>query len=124
MIEELPTYSNILFGLTVIVTILWFYAATKSRTFLFLIIFRTMLQSILGLKGFCKDNEMIPPRIMLFGALPALVAISITFLTNKGRALIDNINLRTLTYLHAIRIPVEIVLALLFHQGLVSVYMT
>ena len=34
------------------------------------------------------------------------------------------INVKTLTYFHSIRIPVEIVLALLFYYGLVSVYMT
>lgn len=33
-------------------------------------------------------------------------------------------NLKTLTYFHAIRIPVEMVLSLLFHHGVVSVYMT
>ena len=61
---------------------------------------------------------------MLFGVFPTLIMIGITFLTAKGRIFIDQINLKTLTYFHSIRIPVEIVLVLLFYQGVVSVYMT
>jgi len=105
-------------------TIVWFYFATKSRTFLIVAISWTILQSILGLKGFYQDTETLPPRIMPFGIFPTLLAMVITFLTNKGRAFIDNINLKTLTYFHSIRIPVEVVLTLLFYQGLISVYMT
>lgn len=124
MIAELPIYINVLFGLTVLGTIVWFYITTKSKTFLFVAIGWTILQSILGLQGIYQHTETIPPRIMLFGVFPTLILIVITFLTKRGRTFIDNINLKTLTYFHSIRIPVEIVLALLFHQGLVSVYMT
>jgi hypothetical protein len=42
----------------------------------------------------------------------------------RGRRMIESINLRGLTYFHAIRIPVEIVLYLLYSQHLVSVYMS
>lgn len=122
--ENLPTYINLLFGLTVIATIIWFYLATKSKTFLFVAIGWTLLQTALGLSGIYQDTQTIPPKLMLFGIFPTLVFIAATFLTAKGRQFIDNINLQTLTYFHSIRIPVEIVLALLFHQGVVSVYMT
>jgi hypothetical protein len=124
MIKELPTFINLLFGLTVLATIIWFYFASKSKTFLALALAWTVLQSILGLTGGYQEIETIPPGIMLFGIFPTLILIVITFLTSKGKAFIDGINLETLTYLHTIRVPVEIVLALLFHQGLVSVYMT
>lgn len=124
MVEKLPLYINILFGLTVIGTVVWFYFATKSRTFLFVAIGWIILQTIAGLSGIYQDTEIIPPRIMLFGVFPTLIFIAIAFLTPKGQTFIDNIDLKTLTYFHAIRIPVEIVLVLLFHQGLVSVLMT
>jgi len=122
--ENLPLYINILFGLTVIATIALLYYATKSKTFLLIIIGWTILQTILGLTGIYQYTEAIPPRIILFGVFPTLIFIGITFLTVKGKEFVDQINLKTLTYFHSIRIPVEIVLALLFHQGLVSVYMT
>jgi hypothetical protein len=122
--ENLPTYIKLLFGLTVIGTIIWFYFATKSKSFLLVAVSWAILQSILGLSGIYQDTQIMPPRLMLFGIFPTLVFIAATFLTANGRKFIDNINLQTLTYFHSIRIPVEIVLTLLFHQGVVSVYMT
>lgn len=124
MIEQLPVYISLLFGFTVAVTIGWFYFATRSKRFLILIIGWTLLQTVLGWAGLYQDTTTLPPRLMLFGIFPALAVIIIMFLTGKGRSFIDRIHLKTLTYFHSIRIPVEIVLALLYHQGYVSVYMT
>lgn len=121
---NLPIYVNILFGLTVIATIVGFYFATKSRTFLVVAIVWTILQTILGISGIYQNTESIPPNLLLFGIFPTVLFIAVTFLTAKGRKFIDNINLKRLTYFHSIRIPVEITLSLLFHQGVVSVYMT
>jgi hypothetical protein len=122
--ENIPTYINLLFGLTVIGTIIWFYFAAKSKTFLFVAIGWTILQSILGLSGIYQETQTMPPRLMLFGIFPTFVFIAAIFLTAIGRKFIDDFNLQTLTYFHSIRIPVEFVLSLLFHQGVVSVYMT
>ena len=122
--EHLPLYIPVLFGLTVLITIFWFYLATKSRTFLLLVLGWTILQSILALNGVFQDTEAMPPRLMLFGIFPALLFIVFTFLSAKGKSFIQRINLKTLTYFHSIRIAVELVLVLLFYQGVVSVYMT
>lgn len=122
--ENLPLFIHILFGLTVLGTIAWFTIAAKSRGFLIFAISWTILQSILALSGVYQNTEALPPRIMLFGVFPALLLIAITFLSRKGKTWIDGIDLKTLTYFHSIRIPVEIVLALLFHQGVMSVYIT
>ena len=124
MIEGLPIYIFILFGLTVVASIWAFYLATKSKFFLILAIVWTLLQSILGFIGLYQDTESLPPKIMLFGVFPTLVLILAIFLTEKGRSFIDNINLKYLTSFHTIRIPVEVVLFLLYYQGLVSKYMT
>ena len=61
---------------------------------------------------------------MVFNFLPALMLIVTTFLISKGKTFIDRIDLKTLTYFHTIRIPVEIVLTLLYYQGLMSVLIT
>ena len=124
MIEGLPLYIFILFGLTVVASIWAFYPATKSKFFLILAIVWTLLQSILGFTGLYLDTESLPPKIMLFGFFPTLVLILVIFLTEKGKSFIDNINLKYLTFFHTIRIPVEVVLFLLYNQGLVSKYMT
>ncbi len=122
--ENLPIYITLLFGLTVVATIIWFYVATKSKTFLLIAVGWTLIQTALGLSGIYQDTQAIPPKLLLFGMFPALVLIAITFLTTSGRAFIDSINLKALTYFHTIRIPVEIILTLLFYQGVLSVYMT
>lgn len=102
----------------------WFYLATKSRIFVLLAIVWTTLQSALGLSGIYQNTQAMPPRLMLLGVFPTLIFIALIFLTPKGKAFMNSINLQTLTYFHSIRIPVEIVLSLLFYQGVVSVYMT
>jgi heme A synthase len=122
--EELPLYISLLFGLIVIATVIWFYFAGRSKTFLLLAIFWVVLQSVVGASGFYQDTETIPPRIMLFGVFPTLILITWCFLTPKGRGYIDRFDLKTLTYFHSIRIAVEFVLILLFYQEVISVYMT
>ena len=124
MIENPPILTSILFVLTVLGTVVWSYLAIQSRTYLYLAIGWVILQTIIGLSGFYQDTEMIPPRILLFGVFPTIVMMVVVFLTPQGKAFIDHIDLQTFTYFHTIRIPVEIVLALLYHQGLVSVLMT
>lgn len=122
--DELPLYIPILFGLTIVLTVVWSYLAIKSTKYLILVLIWLALQSVLGYIGFYNDSTSIPPRLFLFGVFPTLLVTLITFLTQQGKAFIDRINLKTLTYFHSIRIPVEIVLALLYHHGLVSIYVT
>lgn len=124
MLTGLPNYVNLVFGFIVLISITWFYVATKSKTFLLLLAVWTILQSMLGLRGIFQDTAAMPPKIMLLGVLPALVAIAITFLTGSGKKFIDNINLKTLTYFHSIRIAVEIVLLLLYQHAFVPVNIT
>jgi len=84
----------------------------------------TIIQAGIALSGIYQDTESMPPNMALYGVFPTLLAMIFVFLTKKGRAFMDRINLKTLTYFHSIRLPVEIVLALLFYYGSVSVYMT
>jgi hypothetical protein len=124
MIKELPLYISLLFAATVVLTIIWFYVASKSKMFLLLAIGWVSLQSVLGMNGIYQETEAMPPNLILFGLAPCVLVIIVTFLTKRGRAFMDSIDLKTLTYFHSIRLPVEIVLALLFHQGFVSMLMT
>lgn len=124
MMESLPIYVSALFVCTVATALGWLAIAAKSYRFLILALGWTLLQSALAIGGLYNDTSSLPPRIMLFGVFPALAIIAATFLTSKGRAFIDAIDLKTLTYFHSIRIPVEIVLALLYTHGVVSVLMT
>ena len=80
-----------------------------------LIIGWAILQSVLASSGTYLDVLSMPPRMVLLGIAPTLVLMIFLFSTKTGRAFIDSLNLKTLTYFHTIRIPVEIALAILFH---------
>lgn len=122
--ENLPLFISILFVLTVILTITWFYLASKSKTFLAIAIGWAILQSIIALNGTYQNTATMPPPLMLYGVLPTLILIVSIFLTANGKAFIEKISLKTLTYFHSIRIAVEIILLLLFQHGTISKYMT
>ncbi|MEQ1922128.1 MAG: hypothetical protein ABL952_06435 [Pyrinomonadaceae bacterium] len=65
----------------------------------------------------------MPPRIVLFGVLPALLTIVAYFIFFR-ETFINKIPLRLLTMLHIVRIPVEVVLLWLFQNGQVPQLMT
>ncbi|HEY0057041.1 MAG TPA: hypothetical protein VGB63_16950 [Pedobacter sp.] len=124
MLSDIPGYISMFFGLTVIAAILWFYFASRSRQVLDLLFAWAILQSVLALTGTYIDVQSLPPKLVLFGIAPTIILMLFLFSNITGRAFIDSLNLKTLTYFHTIRIPVEVVLALLFHHGAVSVLMT
>ncbi len=124
MLEQVPTYVSFLFGITTLVTVIWFYwAANKSTTFLVAVSIWAALTSALALSGFFLKTDTLPPNFIV-GIFPTLIAIAALFFTKRGRQFIDSINLKTLTYMNTVRVPVEIGLAMLFHSGVISVYQT
>lgn len=120
MIAQLPSYIPLVFILTTIATLLLFYMAVKASTaaivrkrsvlILICLMLWLALQGILAITGVFTATDAMPPRILLWGVLPAIITIISLFLTAGGRAFIDSLPLTSLTYLHVVRIPVEIVL--------------
>ncbi len=122
--ENLPVYISLIFGLTTILTVfIFFKAANNSVATLLILLAWLALQGFLSVTGFYTVTSGLPPRFILLG-LPALIFITGLFATAKGRKYIDNLNIKTLTILHTIRIPVEIVLLLLFINKVVPKLMT
>lgn len=120
MIEDLPGYIGFLFAITAGTTVAWFYFSTKKSMFFLLLAGAwIILQTVLAVSGVYLDLEAMPPRLMIAN-MPALILIAVLFLTNSGRKFIDSLDLRKLTYLSTLRIPVEITLVLLFHYGVLS----
>lgn len=112
--ENLPTYISIFFGMTTFFTVGIFYKATNnSKTTLLILITWLAIQTLFGLSGFYTVTDTIPPRFLLL-LLPPILFIIGLFTTSKGRQYLDSLNIKTLTILHTIRIPVEIVLFWLF----------
>ena len=122
--NTLPTYISIIFAVTAFLTVVLFYiASNNSATVLVVLLGWIILQTILGLKGFYIKTDTVPPRL-LFLAAPALLCIAVLFFTPKGKHFIDNLNIKYLTILHTIRIPVELVLFWLFVNKAVPQLMT
>lgn len=81
------------------------------------------VQTLIGRSGFYTVTDTIPPRFLLMVTPPLLLIIRL-FATSKGRNYIDGLDLKTLTVLHTIRIPVELVLIWLFVHKTVPELMT
>src|SRR5436190_8012708 len=112
--QNLPLYVYLAFGATLIFAIWLFFKATNySKSFLILLIIWLLIQSLLGISGFYSDPGKMTVRFPLL-ILPPLLFLASRFITKKGRAFIDSLDLPTLTIFHIIRIPVEIVLFWLF----------
>jgi hypothetical protein len=112
--ENLPVYIHVVFVLTTLLTIIFFYyAAHKSTVTLVILVVWLVLQSVIGISGFYWVTDSIPPRFLLLIGPPLLFIISL-FLTTNGRLFLDRLELKTLTILHIVRIPVELVLFWLF----------
>jgi hypothetical protein len=108
--ENLPSYISIVFVGTTLLTLFFFWRASYySKWVLGLSLAWLGVQTGLGMSGFYTDTTVMPPRFLLLFP-PTLVVMILLFATAKGRAWIDGLDLRVLTLLHVVRIPVEMVL--------------
>ena len=135
MIDNLPTYISLTFGVTTIVTLLLFTwtirnsksEQTRKKTtpiFIGLTIWLS-IQAVLTLKNIYNfETNTFPPKIILTGILPTILTIILLFVTSKGRQFIDSLPLKNLTYLNIVRIPVEIILFWLFLNKAIPELMT
>ena len=131
-LDNIPTYVSLTF-LACVITCFGFlnYAATRAggekgngavimTTFIALWIF---IVTILSLNGFYQDYDFIPPKLFLFLGI-MIICIAGLFIYPKTREFIGQMPITTLTYLHIVRVPVEIVLWWLFINGAVAESMT
>jgi hypothetical protein len=122
--DQLPLYIPVVFGLTTFLTVFIFSKAVKSPgTVLVILIAWLLLQAIVALTGFYTVTNTLPPRFALL-VLPPFLTILGLFVTKNGRKFIDGIDIKFLTLLHTVRIPVEIVLLWLFFHKAVPQMMT
>ncbi len=122
--ETLPSGLTLLFILTIIITIAFFYkASNQSKVFLIFISGWIVVQSIISLSGFYTVTDNLPPRFALV-PIPLFICILLLFFTRKGQYFLDHLNLKTLTLLHIVRIPVEICLFWLFTYKTIPQLMT
>jgi hypothetical protein len=124
MITNLPNSLIIIFLLTVILTFLLFINAVKNKaTAAIVLVIWLAVTGILAFNGVFQDTSTIPPRLMIAIA-PAILFIILLLVTKGGRRFTDNIDLRKLTLLHIVRVPVEITLFMLCSHKLIPELMT
>lgn len=122
--EKVPEFVSTLFILTTFITLYLFSRATsKPRVVLLVLLAWLALQGFIALSGFYTVTDTFPPRFLL-GILPPLAFIFFLFLSPRGRLFIDSLDLKMLTLLHVIRIPVELVLFWLFSYKTIPQLMT
>jgi len=122
--ENLPIYISLVFGLTTLITLALFYIASRnSRNSLIILTVWLILQSIIGLTGYYTETDTFPPRLFAI-VLPPMLAILVLFNNSKGKQFLDKFDVKILTILHIVRIPVEIVLYWLFVHQTVPELMT
>lgn len=135
MLETLPFYISIVFGITTALTVLLFYWALENSSSLSVrrnsikiligLVLWLLIQTVLTLQNvYSAHTDFSPPTILILGILPALFTITALFSTNKGRQFIDSIPLLNLTYLNIVRVPVEVVLFWLFLNKAIPELMT
>lgn len=110
---HIPFHVHLVFVATALTAIFVFYWSSKSRAFLTIIMLWLVIQTLMSLTGYFTITDTIPPRLIILVMPPLLVTVAL-FTTTKGRAFIDRMDLKTLTLLHALRLPVETVLFWLF----------
>jgi hypothetical protein len=81
------------------------------------------LEALLAMNDFFTDFEM-PPRLLIAGVGPMILLIIVLSKNKKSSPELKLLNLRMLTWLHVVRIPVEIMLYKLCAEKLVSPLMT
>jgi hypothetical protein len=81
------------------------------------------LEGIVGYSGFYTVTNTLPPRFIFLILIPVLLIIA-TFFTEPGKQFIDSLDVKWLTLLHVVRIPVELVLYWLFLNKAVPELMT
>jgi hypothetical protein len=122
--NHMPFYIAVVFILTTFLTVFLFYqASNKSLKFLMAIIAWLTIQSAIAVTGFFTVTNTLPPRLLLLIVLPFAFIFAI-FCTAKGKAFIDGFDMKILTLLHTIRIPIEVVLFWLFLNKAVPQLMT
>lgn len=111
------------FFTTTVLALWFFYNSYSNRKLSIGIILWMILTAILGVLGFYGKQNTLPPRF-IFLLAPGLAFVLLLFFNKHTRLITDRFDLKTLTILHIIRIPVEIVLYSVYLDGLIPNLMT
>jgi len=135
MIPNIPTFIAVLFALITVIALVLFIriiknssnpaVQKKSGLVTVGLIVWLAIQGILAYTNVYNSNlGNTPPKLFLFGFLPALALIVYLFNSKSGRSFIDSLPLKDLTVFNSIRLPIEIGLFLVYTYGAIPKLMT
>lgn len=115
----LPLYISIVFMCAVAYVFYMFYKASNyHKPTLYVMLAWLVIQFFISKTGIYLDTKSLPPRFLLL-VVPPLVSILLLLTLPKAKPYLAQFNLGVLSLVHAVRIPVELVLFWLFlHKGL------
>jgi peptidoglycan/LPS O-acetylase OafA/YrhL len=124
MIENLPIWIDLTFIFTCVLTICLFHFSNgRPKKLTLLIIVWSIMQSILAYIGFYQNTDSIPPRFGLV-LIPTTFLIIYGLLPKQQKWVSKTRQTKISTFLHSVRLPVEIVLFGLFINKMIPELMT
>ena len=121
--QTLPIYLSIVFAIITLGAVSILYMASRSKAALIVIFVWLIIQTIITLTGFYSVTNTFPPRFALL-IVPPLIFTAALIFSPRGKRFIAKINLKTLTWIHILRVPVEFVLYGLFINNAIPQIMT
>lgn len=109
--------------ITITVSIVFYIASKKSKRALIIILVIMLVQGLLAFFNFYSAQPLQLFKVPMIMA-PSFLLIIYTLVSKPGKKFIKMLDLRTLTILHTIRIPVELVLLMLFTYKAIPEVMT
>lgn len=126
LVRSLPGSYALLFIVTAMLTVWLLYRSMKdpsaAKKMLYILGVWILFTSVLAIEGVYSDFNSFPPRLFILGVIPAILAV--LFLVFFSSRFISQISIASLTWIHVVRIPVEIGLYLLFTSYVVPEAMT
>ena len=124
MINTLPFYVYLTFAIAVIfVFVLFHLADNKKKGVIICFLIWGVLQSIIALSGFYEKTMTVPPRLLIL-MLPMMVIVLGPIFSRKLKDWMASLDIKYLTWLHIVRVPVELTLFWLYVGQFVPELMT
>ena len=124
MINGLPFFVSVVFMATTLLTlILLNRALNQGKITGWVFTFWLLLTGGLALSDWLINTSALPPRPLLLIAIPVIV-ISYLFSRPKGKFFLSTLDAEKLTWIHVVRVPVELVLYWLAIYKQIPVLMT
>lgn len=98
-------------------------ASNSSKTVLYAMNGWLLFITAVGMTGFYTRNETLPPNMVFLVGPPLLLIIGL-LLSRSGKAFLDSLDLSTLTWMHIIRVPIELTLLWLYEADKIPQLMT